>query len=79
MNRRTVITIVLGVLLLHVGGFLWLANKGIHKPALTPRGPEHFEHIAVRVEDKNGEKYIVRQYTVTTDLVDPTPQFVDEP
>jgi len=78
MKRHTLLLTLTVVLLLHVGLFVLLSRSGLPQRPPTPRGPHHFDHIAVRVYDDAGESYIVRQYTVSTDLADPTPQFVGE-
>lgn len=79
MNRRTIFYIIGGAVMLHIALFIVLANKGLPEPRQTEREPNHFDHLAVRVQDEDGQNYIVRQYTVSTDLADPTPQFADQP
>ncbi len=79
MSRRVIWWIVLGAIALHAAAFFWLSRQSLPQARETPRGPYHFEHIAVRVPNEEGDNMIVRQYTVSTDLVDPTPQFVPTP
>jgi len=79
MNRRTLFWIACGVVLLHGLLFFLLANKGIPKRPGTPQEPDAFRTMAVRVRDTEGNPSIVRQFTVSTQLADPTPQFANEP
>ena len=74
MNFRLWLCVAMGVFVVHIAVFmLWVNFQP--RPKLRPPSPQEFKARAVAVTDPNtGEKFIVREFTVSTQLATPAPK-----